>query len=157
MSDQVSLDEVMTRRFQLVEEQAILAGKQKAEMKPLSDELDLCETYIKQHMLDSGLTQAKTDAGMAFFTTKSSVTVDDMDSVIRFMLDAAPPLEDMGKVVPPEQWKRVLDHIALTGMWGLLNKAVNKTSCVELIEAQTPPPGVRYAAYKDLGWRKGKS
>jgi hypothetical protein len=137
--------------------QAILADKQKAEMAPLAEDLGMCESFIKQHMLDAGLTQAKTDAGMAFFTTKDSVTVRDMDDVIRFMLAASPPPKQNGKTVSPKQWAFVLDHIAATGMWGLLNKAVNKTAAKELIEAQTPPPGVEYSAYKDLSWRRGKS
>ena len=157
MTEAVSLDEVMTRRFQLVEEQAILAGKQKAEMAPLAEEVDLCEKYIKGVMLESGLQQVKTDAGMTFFTSKDSVAMRDFEGFVRFILQQVPPLEDMGKVVPDAQWKRVIDHIAEHGMWALLTKAANKTVVKELIEAGTPPTGIEFSSYRDLAWRKGKS
>lgn len=157
MTDELSLDAVMARRFELVEQQAVIAGRHKTELAPLNEELSLCETFIKDLMNKSGLQQAKTDAGMAFFTTKDSVTVKDMDQVIRFMLDQAPPLQRNGKTVDPDMWKAVLDHIYAHGMWGLLNKAVNKTAAKELIEAKTPPPGVEYSSYKDLSWRRGKA
>ena len=152
MTEELNLDVVMARRFELVEQQAAIAARHKAELAPYAEELNLCETFIKDHMNKAGLQQAKTDAGMAFFTTKDSVTVRNMDEVIRFMLAAAPAPAG----VTPEQWAASIDHIYAHGMWGLLNKAVNKTAAKELIEANTPPPGVEYSSYKDLSWRRGK-
>ena len=52
--------------------------------------------------------------------------------------------------------ENILDHIQNTGLWALLNKAVNKTAVKEMIEAAAPPPGVRYTTFKDLAWRRGK-
>jgi hypothetical protein len=157
MTEELSLDTVMARRFALVEEVGIITGKHKVELAPLNEELGLCETFIKDHMLKSGLQQAKTDAGMAFFISKDSVTVEDMDTSIRFMLDAAPPPDFLPD---PSLWQRALDHMYAHGMWGLLNKALNKTAVKELLEA-TPPIapetiGVKFSSYKDLSWRRGK-
>lgn len=158
MTEELSLDQVMARRFELVEQQAIIAGRHKAELAPLAEELNLCETFIKNHMNQAGLQQAKTDAGMAFFTTKDSVTVRDMDQVIRFMLAAAPSPESInGMPFTPATWGAVVDWFYQHGLWGLLNKAVNKTAAKELIEAKTPPPGIEYSSYKDLAWRRGKA
>ena len=163
MTEEVSLDQVMSRRFELVEQAGIIAGRHKAELAPVNEELGLCEAFIKDHMLKSGLQQAKTDAGMAFFISKDSVTVDDMNTSIRFMLEAAPcpaPNAIEGLALNEVWWPRILDHIYAHGMWGLLNKALNKTAVKELLEA-TPPVapetiGVKFSSYKDLSWRRGK-
>lgn len=155
MSDEITLDVVMARRFELVEQMGVIAGRHKAELAPLGEELNLCEVFIKDHMNKAGLQQAKTDAGMAFFTTKDSVTVKDMDAAIGFMVDSA--AVNAPADIDPGVVRRMLDHVKAHGMWGLLNKAVNKTAAKELIEAKTPPPGVEYSSYKDLGWRRGKA
>jgi len=129
--NELNIDVVMARRFALVEEMRAIEARHKTELKPLGDELSLCETFIKDIMNKSGLQQAKTDAGMAFFTTKDSVTVED--------------------------WEATLADIISNNNFGLLNRAVNKTAVKEYIEAnKTPPPGVKYDSYRDLAWRRGK-
>ena len=130
MNDEVNLDEVMARRFDLVEQASIIANRHKAELAPLNEELGMCEAFIKGEMLKSGMQQCKTGAGMAFFTTKDSCSVEDWDAVLAFIQD--------------------------TGAWQLLNHAINKTAAREMIDAQTPPPGIKFDSYKDLAWRKGK-
>lgn len=157
MSDDLNLDTVMSRRFELVEQMDIISARHKAELQPLSEELKLCESFIRSQMLDGGMQQFKSSSTghMTFFTTKDSVTVRDMSAVIGFMLAASPPPPP--EVLPdPAQWPNVLAHIHHEGMWGLLNNAVNKTAAKELIEKQTPPPGVEYSAFRDLTWRRGK-
>ena len=157
MSDEITVDQVMARRFELVEQMDVIAGRHKAELQPLAEELKVCELYIKDTMLKGGLQQIKTDAGMTYFTSKDSVTVKDMDEVIGFMLHAAPIAPAIQSAGDPQaMWDGILAHIQAHGLWGLLNRAVNKTSAKELIEAQTPPPGIEYSSYKDLAWRRGK-
>ena len=125
--------EVMSRRFALDEQIAIIQGRHKAELEPLIEEKNMCEQYIKQTMLDAGEQQFKTAEGhMTFFTTKDSVKVGDWDGA-------------------------TLPFIIQNNAYHLLNQAVNKTAVKEYIEAhQTPPPGVEYVSFKDLSWRRGK-
>ncbi|MHB8388018.1 MAG: hypothetical protein ACYDBH_00385 [Acidobacteriaceae bacterium] len=131
MDTEVNLEIVMARRFDLVEQMAIIQGKHKAELAPLAEEVNLCETFIKDEMNRSGMQQCKTSSGMAFFTTKDSVTVENFDET--------------------------LAEIREKGLWQLLNKAVNKTAVKEYIEVnKAVPPGVKYDSYKDLSWRRGK-
>ena len=128
---EISIDMVMARRFELAEQIAVIQGRHKAELEPLNQELNVCELYIKDTMNKGGLQQLKTAAGMTYFTTKDSVKVSD--------------------------WDAALNYIRENDAYHLLNQAVNKTACKEFIEAnQTPPPGVEYSAYKDLAWRRGK-
>lgn len=128
---EITLDAVMARRFDLVEQMAIIQGRHKAELEPLSEEVKLCETYIKDQMNQQGLQNLKTSSGMAFFTLKDSVTVDNFDETIKYIM--------------------------ANEAFHLLNKAVNKTAVKEFIEAnKAPPPGVRYDSFRDLGWRRGK-
>ena len=128
---EVTLDTVMARRFELDEQIALIQGRHKQELEPLAEEKTLCEQFIKSQMLATGLQQVKTAAGhQTFFTTKDSVVMDDWDQFIA---------------------------IVQQGNWQLLNHAANKTAVKEWIETNNaPPPGVRYDSFKDLAWRRGK-
>jgi len=154
MSEEVNIDEVMTRRFELDEQISMLQGKHKAELAPMVEEMQLCEQFVKAELLKSGAQQWKSSSTghMTYWTTKDSVTVEDMDQVVHRILAEAPPPEGMVK----SMWDDLLLHIQTTGLWGLLNKAVNKTAAKEMIEAGDQPPGVRYTSFKDLAWRRGK-
>lgn len=155
MADEVSLDQVMARRFELDEQVAIIQGRQKAELEPLLSEKALCEQYIKAELLKSGAQQWKSavTGHMTYFTTKDSVTVGDMDQVVQFILEAAPPADILPDLA---LWPHILRHIQTHGMWGLLNKAVNKTAAKEILETTGTLPGVKYESFKDLAWRRGK-
>lgn len=158
MTEELNLDEVMSRRFELDEQITAIQNKNKVDLAPLTEEMQLCESYIKAELLKSGAQQWKSSATghMTFWTTKDSVTVEDMDAVIHRILAEAPPPELTEGVVPPDAWQTILDHIQNTGLWALLNKAVNKTQVKDMIEAAAPPPGVKYTTFKDLAWRRGK-
>ena len=130
---EISLDDVLSRRFDLVEQIAVLAGQHKAQLAPLNDELLLCEQYIKDELNKSGAQQWKSarTGHQTFFTIKDSVTVEDFDRFVEF-----------------------IDREAA---WHLLNKAANKTAVKEYIETNAkPPPGVKYDTFRDLSWRRGK-
>jgi hypothetical protein len=128
---ELSIDDVMKRRFDIVETVAIISGKHQAELAPFNEELKLCEQFIKDEMNKAGLQQVKTRAGMAFFQTKDSVTVSDFDATLGYIVE--------------------------NKAFHLLNRAVNKTSVKEYIqEHSAPPPGVEYSSFKDLAWRRGK-
>ena len=152
-----SLDDVMTRRFELDEQIAIIQGQQKLALEPLAEELKLCETYIKNELNTSGAQswKSQTTGHMTFFTTKDSVKVENMDDVIGYMLAAAPP--SASGAITPILWEAILDHIRTHGLWSLLNNAVNKSTAKEIIERDNaPPPGTSYSSYRDLSWKRGK-
>jgi hypothetical protein len=133
MTDEISIDTVMLRRFDLDEQIAIIQGRQAAEIAPLVEEKKLCEQYIKDAMNTGNLQQLKIACGhQAYFTTKDSVKVGD--------------------------WDAALAYIRTHNAFELLNQAVNKTACKEFIEEhKEPPPGVAYESFRDLAWRRGKA
>ena len=157
MSEQAAptREEVMNRRFDLDAEIEELNRQHKVKVTPLAEELTLCEQFIKAEMTKGNEQQYKLSSGhQCFFVTKTSVTVKDMDAVIDYMLRAAPP---PAEVPDPTAWDRVIKHIEATGLWALLNKAVNKTAAVEVIESNKGVmPGVALSQFKDLNWLRGK-
>ena len=129
----ISLDDVMSRRFELVEQKALLEGKHKNELAPLNEEIDLCEGFIKSELIAAGAQSWKSSktGHQTFFTTKDSVTVEDAD--------------------------RFFEFVDREAAWHLLNKAANKVAVREYIEEnKKPPPGLKYDAFRDLNWRRGK-
>lgn len=161
MSEEVNLDEVMSRRFELDEQITARQLAHKAELAPLVEEMQLCESFVKSELLKTGAqnwTSART-GHQTYFTTKDSVTVEDMDAVIDCILAAAPlpPKDpDSAYFMSDDGWTRILRHIHANGLWILLNKAVNKTAAREVIEAGTPVPGVKFTSFRDLCWKRGK-
>lgn len=132
MTDEVNLDQVMARRFDLDQEISLREAQFKESIAPLREELNLCETYIKSTMQQQGLSQLKTDAGMTYFTTKSSVSIVD--------------------------WDAALAKIQADGLWHFLTKKVSTTAVKEYIEEhKAVPPGVKLEQYQDLSWRRGKA
>lgn len=133
MADEVTIDDVMTRRFDLAEQLDRLAAEHKAACAPLNAELDLCETFIRTEMLKAGTQNWKsaTTGHSTHFTTKSKCQVQDFEAT--------------------------LAEIRANGLWHLLAKAVSKEAVKEYIdEHKKPPPGVNYSEYRDLAWSRGK-
>lgn len=162
MSEEVNLDEVMSRRFELDDQITAIQNQNKAALAPLVEEMQLCESFIKAELLKTGAQQWKSSSTghMTYWTTKDSVTVEDMDQVIHHILAAAPlPPKDPDSTyfMSGDGWAKVLNHIQATGLWILLNKAVNKVATREVIESGTPVPGVKFTSFRDLCWRRGKS
>jgi hypothetical protein len=155
MSEDVNLDEVMSRRFELDEQITAIQNKNKAELAPLLEELQLCESFVKAELIKTGAQQWKSSSTghMTYWTTKDSVTVEDMDQVIHRILIESPPPDSMDKPA----WDEVLNHIQETGLWALLNKAVNKTTTREVLESGGEVPGVKLTSFRDLAWRRGRA
>lgn len=131
MTEEIALDTVMARHFDLTDQIGVIQGRHKVELSPLNEELNLVDAYIKAEMTKAGMQQCKTAVGQAFFTTKDSVTVRD--------------------------WDAVVEYIKANDAWHLLNHAVAKNACKEHIEANNaPPPGIEYSSFRDLSWRRGK-
>ena len=126
----LSVDTVMTRRFQLADEIDEVSRRHKVELEPLKSELELCEQFIKGEMNSSNMQQLKIrDVGMAFFTTKTKCVVEDFEAT--------------------------LAEIKEKGLWHMLTKAVSKEAVKDYLEEyQNTPPGVRFEQFKDLSWRR---
>lgn len=133
MADELTIDVVMARRFELVDQQAVLSAKHKAELAPINEELEMCELFIKNHMNETNTQSLNiTGAGMAYFTTKSKCSVGDFDAT--------------------------LAAIREQNLWHLLTKAVSKEAVKDYIkEHGVPPAGVDYSEYRDLSWKRGKA
>lgn len=126
----LTVDTVMTRRFQLADEIDEVSRRHKLELEPLKSELELCESYIKSEMNTGNMQQLKIrDVGMAFFTTKTKCVVEDFEAA--------------------------LAEIREKSLWHMLTKAVSKEAVKDYIEVyKESPPGVRFEQFKDLSWRR---
>lgn len=126
----LSVDTVMTRRFQLADEIDEVSRRHKVELEPLKSELELAEQYIKMEMNKGNMQQLKIrDVGMAFFTTKTKCVVEDFEAT--------------------------LAEIKEKGLWHMLTKAVSKEAVKDYLEEyKETPPGVRFEQFKDLSWRR---
>ena len=126
----LTVDTVMTRRFQLADEIDEVSRRHKVELEPLKAELELCEQFIKTEMNTGNMQQLKIrDVGMAYFTTKTKCVVEDFEAV--------------------------LAEIKEKGLWHMLTKAVSKEAVKDYLEEyKETPPGVRFEQFKDLSWRR---
>lgn len=130
---QMTMDTLMTTRFDLVERIAIVEGRHKAELEPLKEALHLTELVIKDELNKSGMNQVKTSAGMAFFKSGDRVKIEDFAGL-------------------------TLPFILQNNLLHMLYKDVNKTAVREYIAVhKEPPPGLAYETFRTLNWRKAKA
>ena len=149
---EVSIEQVMARRFELVEQMAIIAGRHKNELAPLGEELDLCEQYIWQAMGE--LQQVSTTFGTAFFKggSRAQLDKDAFPTLLRYIVESA--FLD-SRPDPRATTDDIVEHILTHGRFQLLKKDVSKTAVEEIVEAEkTPPPGVKYETFRTLQFRK---
>ena len=126
---EINLNTVMARRFELVDKISQLDNQHKAVVAPLSDELTLCEQFIKSHMIKEGMQQAKTPAGQAHFVDKTKASVTDRDAFIK--------------------------GVVAENLWTLVTNAVSKDAVKEYVGVNSRlPPGVKLDVFKDLNWKR---
>lgn len=106
----------------------------------------------------------RTSAGTVFKTTRESVTVEAWDSFLEaeILRPAAEALAGLLAGAPIDQIEEILRTSA---HFEFLNKAVNKTACLEQMgekdektgsRPNPPPAGIKYCAISTVGVRKGK-
>jgi hypothetical protein len=131
---ELALDDVVSRRFDLDEQIALIQGRHAAELAPMIEELKLCENFVKAELLASNQQSWKSSrtGHSTNFTTKSSCSVTD--------------------------WDALLAYIKANEAWQLLNHAVNKIAVKEVITATAGVvPGADYKEFRDLIWKRGRT
>lgn len=152
VSDSALAEQALRRRFEVVEQIAILQGKHKGELEPLLEEQKMCEVFIKDFMNTGKMQQYKIDSGdQAFFQNGTRTGVENHEAVLDYIVDV-PPLPGL-----EGHWDAIKKQFRALGHWGILTKAVKKEAVVEYVEVhQIPPPGTKIETFRDLQWRKGK-
>ena len=136
--------------------------KTRAEISELKELQNKRETYLLGQLQKLNLLNTKTEHGTVYQTVKESVTVADWDAVTDFV--TAPAADAVISVVYGAEAivaDSLVDSIksAIKSAMRLefLNKAVNKTACLEQMgEKRDQPtlPGVNYSAIRTVGIRR---
>jgi len=106
---------------------AELEGK----LDTLKEQMEVIEMAFLDNMNRTGDQSIKTESGTVFRKTSTRVGIANWDETIEF--------------------------IKLSGLYSLLNHAVNKTAVVEYVkEHGEPPAGVNFTQYDEVQVRKGK-
>lgn len=124
---------VLAKYMQLRIDKEQIEAEMKAKLKPIVDNMELIEKYLKQVMDERGITQIKSDKyGTAFLSTTDYANV--------------------------ENWDALLNFITTNGHYEMLQKAVTKTAVREYMEAyKAVPPGVNYGTKIDVSIRKPRA
>ena len=103
--------------LKLRKKMSAIDDRHKEELKPFQELKEQIETQLLKHLNDTGLDSTKCEAGTAYRSTATSVTVKD--------------------------WSKTLAFIQQHELWDLLEARVWKTFAVELMaERKAPIPGV---------------
>lgn len=117
----MKIDEVIAAYVKLRDQRDELKKQQASALAPFNEKLYKLEVWLQRQLQDSGQQSAKTPAGTAFLQTDTSVTVEDFDTVLKF--------------------------ISENGLWQMLEKRVSKSVVTDYIEStQQVPPGVKITA-----------
>lgn len=134
-----------------------VSAKEKAfkdEKKKLQDQMSVVETALAKRLNEVGADSIKTDAGVAFKTTKQYVNIADFDEFLKFMIRSV--LTASGFMVNIENWDPHVNRILKHADWQFLNKTVNKSAVLEFMEENDNalPSGVKYESENVVQVRK---
>lgn len=120
------------RVLQYVQLRDMIAAKkkqQKEELKPLEDTLEKLNDLLLGYLNATNQNSSNTDGGTVYRTEKTSATLADGDAFMRFVIGSE--------------------------AWDLLDRKANKTAVKEFISKnQSPPPGVNYTSFYEVGVRR---
>jgi len=113
----MKVDKVIAAYVQLRDKKAEVVARQKEELAPLVDQMLKLEAWLHRELLRQGVNSFKTDNGTAFVQTNTSVTVQD--------------------------WEAALGFIISKGLWDFLEARVSKSAVADFVESHgDAPPGV---------------
>ena len=106
------------------------------ELKELKKIQAAREQWMLNELKKGEQESVRTDEGTVYRSTKESIKIDDWDSFLTFVIRE--------------------------GAWEFLNKAANKTACLEVMGERVkgkgrpnpPPAGVSYVAFETVGVRR---
>lgn len=148
----LSFQQIMDRRWALIEEQAIESKRNQTVLELLAKGVASAETAAHAYLTTQGLQNAKLpDGRQIFFQKGAHCGVENMDEVVSALL-----LTEAPEGWPQETWDGVLGYLRAKGNWQLLTKAVNKNAVKEVVEATgLPPAGVKYEPIQTVQFRSG--
>jgi len=128
----IDLEKRVGQFVKLRDLKAELVERHKAELAPFNDAMEALKAEIAAGMDTLNVDSVKTSCGTASFTSKDSASVSDMDAF----------------------WA----YVVTTGQFELLDKKANVTAVRAHIDNPanngTPPPGVNYSVFRDVGVRR---
>lgn len=125
----MKLNDAIAAYVKLRDAKAALKKKHDEAAKPITEKMEKLENAILKAFQATGQESAKTSAGTAYKTTKSSATVADRDAFLEF--------------------------VRAEGAWEFLENRVSKSAVEEYRQAhEALPPGVNYSSVVSLGVRR---
>lgn len=125
----MKVDQVIAAYRQLRENKEETVKRHKEELAPINDQMNKCLAWIHQQLQAQGLTSFKSESGIAFLQTDTTVSVKD--------------------------WDATFEWIKATEAWSVLEKRVSKTVVQDYIEANGEvPPGLHVSSEQTVHIRK---
>lgn len=125
----IDINLLVTRYIAARDLKAKIVAKHKAKLEPLDNAMEKTEAAILDFFNRHGMDSAKTEAGTAYKSMKSSATVADMDALLGFVRE--------------------------NDAWHFLEKRVSKTAVDEFVDqTKDLPPGVTYSRIATIGVRR---
>ena len=113
----VDIDRVIEKYIELRDHKEELEKRHKEELAPIKEQMQTLAAYLQRTMQEQGVNQMKGAHGTVFVQTKSAVK--------------------------SSQWQDTLDWLIANERWELLEKRLNKTQALQLIDEEgVEIPGV---------------
>jgi len=129
VAPQIDVEKRVDQFVKLRDMKAAIEERHKAELKPVTDTLEMIKDELKQALNQFNGQNIKTNAGTASLTTKASASAADLNAF----------------------WTWVVTQ----GAFDMLDKKPNVTAITEYVNIHgVPPPGVNYNTRTDVNVRR---
>ena len=125
----------------------------KSQIEKLDELQEKRASYLLGQLQKDNLQNVKTNHGTVYTALKESVTVADWDAVVDYVIAPLKEMLECSLGVGGVDMRIIKNQLRLE----VLNKAVNKTACLEQMgddRSQAPLPGVNYSAVRVAQIRK---
>jgi hypothetical protein len=154
-----TVDQIVGKYVDLRDQRDKILEKQKEELKPYLDKMELCEQWLLDFLIRTGQESAKTELGTAYKVTATSATVDTdggwekfisfaFGTAINRALDAAENGADPAGAVKAALSSSTLDFF---------EHRVAKSAVKEYMEntGGKIPPGINFTTFTKCNVRRG--
>ena len=152
---QHDIKSVVEKYIALRDEKAAIAERQKAELAPLNESMEIIEKWLLAQMDAMGVDSLKTPAGTPYKAITKSVKMVDSEAFKRFVFS---PLIDALSTAATSQGMQLpdLNGLLASGVfWDMIDFRCGKKGVVEYTEQNgTLPPGVTMDSFTTINIRR---
>lgn len=149
----MDINSVVKKYVELRDEKTVLAEKQKEDMRPINEKMDVIEQWLMGQMNEMGVDSLKTPSGIPYKATTKSVKMQDAEAFKAFVF--RPVIDALNNYDPTLGFPDIMSLLQGGVRWDMIDfRAGKKGICEHIEETGEVPPGVSVEQFQQINIRR---